>query len=109
MFEESETLILILASCFLGALGSIIRIIKDLVVDNIKVNTKRVLLLPVAGLFNGFIILSISYAIPKYLTNDEKVDLNPASVMVLCLIAGIYVEIFMDWLNSVAMSLFKKK
>jgi len=109
LFEESETLILILASCFLGALGSIIRIIKDLVVDNIKVNTKRVLLLPVAGLFNGFIILSISYAIPKYLTNDEKVDLNPASVMVLCLIAGIYVEIFMDWLNSVAMSLFKKK
>lgn len=108
LFEESETLILILASCFLGALGSVIRIVKDLVVDNIKVNAARVLLLPVAGLFNGFIILSLSYAIPKYLTNDEKVNLNPASVMVLCLIAGIYVEIFMAWLNNIAISMFKK-
>jgi len=108
LFEESEALILILASCFLGALGSIIRIVKDLVVDNVQVSITRFLLLPVAGFFNGFIVLSISYAIPKYLTNNEEVNLNPASVMVISLIAGIYIEIFLTWLNSVAISLFKK-
>lgn len=108
LFEESETLILILASCFLGALGAVIRIVKDLVVDNLKLNVQRALLLPVAGLFNGFLVLSISFAIPKYLTNNEEVNLNPASVMVISLIAGVYIEIFMEWLNSIAVSLFKK-
>lgn len=109
LFKQSETVILILASCFIGALGSCIRIVKELVIDKNSIEITRALLLPIAGFFNGFIVLSISYAIPKYLTTEKNVTLNPASVMVLSLLAGIFIETFMTWLNNLANSLFKNK
>jgi hypothetical protein len=105
LFSVSDSTILVLSSCFLGAFGSIIRIsIKMLIEKNLT--AKMCLLLPFFGFSVGFIVLCISYALPKYLTTNSDVNLNPISIMVISLLAGIYYDLFIKWLQGLATSLF---
>jgi hypothetical protein len=107
LFNSSNSWILIITCSFLGCLGSIVRLVKEFMFDKHMPVERRLLLLPVLGFICGFIVLAISYAIPKFLTTSNDINLDPASVMFISLLAGIYGELFMSWLENVAKSLFK--
>jgi hypothetical protein len=104
LFNSSESWILILSSCFLGVFGSIVRIIIKVIVDSPALKSPA--LIPILGFANGFIVLCISWSIPKFLTREQKIDLNPASILILALLAGLYYDLFIKWLKNVANSLF---
>lgn len=107
IFNQSDVIILLITCCFLGALGAIARIVKDKIFTPAALTPPRIAYLPVLGFFSGFIVLSISYAVPNYLTSGNEIHLNPLSVMVLCLLGGMYVELFMEWLGKLAATLFR--
>src|SRR5262249_17307186 len=105
LFDASDITVLILSACFLGALGAVVRILIR-ILSSTPLSPPERLFLPSFGLFAGFIILCISYALPKYLTTSESVSLNPVSIMVIALLAGIFYDHFIDWLRNIAASVF---
>lgn len=107
LFNESDVIILIITCCFLGVLGAITRIIQEFLFEPSPPPVNRLFYLPILGLFSGFIVLSVSYAIPQYLTTNTTVNLNPLSVMLICLIGGVYAELFMAWLKKIADTIFQ--
>ena len=104
LFGVSESWIMILSACFLGVFGSLIRIVIKLLND--APLNKNPALITIIGFANGFTTLCISWAIPKFLTDQEKIDLNPASILILALLAGLYFDLFLKWLRNVATSIF---
>lgn len=106
IFEVSDTTILLVSCCFLGALGSIFKVIKDLFFA-IPIGIRQRFLYPVLGFVSGFIILTISYALPKFLTTGSEIKLDPSSIMFISILAGMLVERFYQWLSNIGNGIFK--
>lgn len=109
MFDVHEVVILILASCFMGAVGSIIRILANVLYAKEDVQQVNNYLVPFMGFFIGFIVLCLSYAFPKFLTTDTEITLNPTSVIVLSLLAGICSQLFFQSLSKKIETFFETK
>lgn len=106
LFNQSDIIVHFIASCFFGILGSIVRLLKIRIFNPQHLTDTRIKLFPVFGMICGFLVVTLSYAIPTVLTLNQDISLNPLSVMVVSLFAGMQSLLFYKWLNNLSLSVF---
>lgn len=80
---------LAMTAASLGLLGGVARVLK-FIFDGGGVDECKVLATPLLGLLMGIVLLAVIYVVPAALTLDADVDLHPASVLLVCLLGGIF-------------------
>lgn len=99
-------LLLVITACSFGLLGGTIKIIRDTVFNSIPISETKYVLVPLLGLLSGLIIFALSYIIPIVLVSGEN-EVRKTTLMFLSLFAGIMVDKFYFWLETLFNKLFK--
>jgi hypothetical protein len=90
----------VLTAISFGIIGSIGKIINDVIIKKQILNeVGNLLLIPLQGGIIGLIILGVSYAIPVLLTSDAE-SLKPITVVFLSLFGGIFYLQFYKWFSK---------
>lgn len=82
-----------------GALGGVTNILKQIAIDNVKLEDSKVMSTPIFGFLVGLLMLGISYVFPSALTFD-KADVKPTSLLFLCMFGGIFSGHIYNWLEN---------
>lgn len=97
----TDRIALILSSCALGALGGVIRILRQIAFkDGISVSQTNFISVPALGALLGMVVLGLSYIVPSVLTTDSNFELRDSTLMFLCLFSGIFSKRFMEYLDE---------
>ncbi len=91
---------LFLAAAGFGALGAITRQMKHLVVDHWSLLQLHVIAGPLLGFLLGLALLGVAYVIPVALASGEDVQPRPATLLVLCLIGGLFPARLYEWFEN---------
>lgn len=99
----------IMTAISFGIIGSIGKMINDVVIGKKKLaEVENLLLIPLHGGIIGLIILGISFAIPVLLTSDTE-SLKPISVVFLSLFGGIFYLQFYTWFSKAVDKVINKE
>lgn len=109
ILNESEIWLQIIICAFLGSLGACVRIMKDWWIDDKAPSAQKVWIYPWIGILAGFVILSLSYVLPKVLTVNEDLILDAAAITFIAFLAGFQADMFFSWLAGVAANFFPVK
>ena len=91
-----------------GVLGSLARMVIDHVRDIISIDESKCFAFPISGFFMGIMVLAISYIIPSvFIRGDTTV--NTTSVVLICFFAGLFMDLFYNWIMNVVGRFLKSK
>ena len=97
----TDKVALILSSCALGALGGVIRIVRQVAFEQgVTVDNTKFISVPSLGALLGMVVLGLSYIVPSILTTDSNFELRDSTLMFLCLFVGIFSKRFMEYLDD---------
>lgn len=79
---------LTLTALSFGLLGALVSLIKQLSLENIKIEDLKYLSLPALGVLTGLVVLGLSYLLPTLITKGST-EIRPITLMFLCMFCGI--------------------
>ena len=89
-----------------GMLGSVVNLLKQIAIDNQKVEDLKYISLPLLGMITGFIIIGLAYIVPNTLATTE-IELKPMSLMFLSLFSGFFTVKFYEYFSQLFAKIFK--
>jgi len=98
--------VIVFTSGAFGALGGVTRIVKQLAIAKISISDIAVVSIPLFGFLIGILLLGIASVIPAALT-ASKVDIQPTTLLFICLFGGVYSEHVYKWLESQIKHIFQ--
>ena len=90
-----------------GILGSIINLLKQIVLEDKKPTDLKFVAEPLLGMLTGFVIIGLSILVPNTLATSD-VELKPMSLMFLSLFSGFFSKRFYVFLSDLFDRIFKK-
>jgi hypothetical protein len=92
-----------------GVLGGVTNIIKEIVTkkkEDDDIEVFKVFYVPLLGFLIGLLMLGIVQILPSAITFNQT-DVNPASLLFLCMFAGIFYENFFTWFGNIVKTIFR--
>lgn len=89
-----------------GIIGSVTYLIKQIVINDSKVQELKYISQPLLGMLTGLVIIGISYLIPSSLTTNE-IEIKPTSLMFLSLFSGFFSISFYEYMAKFYSKLLK--
>ena len=104
-----ELIILVFSSCAFGAFGGLIRIIRQISFEGLKLHETHFIAIPFLGMLLGIAVLGISYLLPTILIAEGDIQIRQTSLMFFSLFTGLFSKRFLNWLEDLFKKYLKEK
>ena len=97
--------LIVFAACF-GALGGVLRLLKQRVLDKRHFDDLPVFLAPALSGLSGCLLLGVAIALPTFLTTSTEVEPRPLTLLILCFLGGMMSERLYQWFEELFRKIF---